>query len=189
MAGFTKQAIKASFLKLLNEKPLSQISVRMIVEDCGINRNSFYYHYQDIPALIEEIVKDRVDALVADYPTVESLDECITVVIRELVANRKAVLHIYNSVNRDIYERYLMKISEYIATTYLTTAFGGVVIPPEDLEVTIRFIKCEIFGLSFEWIMNGMKEESMTGIHRIIGVCHGLSDDIIRRIRESNDHP
>ena len=177
MAGFTKQAIKASFLKLLNEKPLSQISVRMIVEDCGINRNSFYYHYQDIPALV------------ADYPTVESLDECITVVIRELVANRKAVLHIYNSVNRDIYERYLMKISEYIATTYLTTAFEGVVIPPEDLEVTIRFIKCEIFGLSFEWIMNGMKEESMTGIHRIIGVCHGLSDDIIRRIRESNDHP
>ena len=55
MANFTKQAIRTSFMKLLNEKPLGKISVRDIVEDCGINRNSFYYHYQDIPALISEI--------------------------------------------------------------------------------------------------------------------------------------
>ena len=26
--------------------------VRDIVEDCGINRNSFYYHFQDIPSLL-----------------------------------------------------------------------------------------------------------------------------------------
>ena len=44
MANFTKQAIKASFLQLPNEQPLSKISVRDIVERCGINRNSFYYH-------------------------------------------------------------------------------------------------------------------------------------------------
>ena len=33
MANFTKQAIKASFMKLLNQKPLSKISVRDIVEE------------------------------------------------------------------------------------------------------------------------------------------------------------
>ena len=58
MPNFTKQAIQDSFLKLLNQQPLSKISVRSIVEDCGINRNSFYYHYQDIPALLGEIIKD-----------------------------------------------------------------------------------------------------------------------------------
>ena len=52
MANFTEKAIKASFLKLLNERPLTKITVRDIVEDCGINRNSFYYHYRDIPALL-----------------------------------------------------------------------------------------------------------------------------------------
>ena len=41
MANFTKQAIKAAFLELLDEKPLNKISVRDIVERCGINRNSF----------------------------------------------------------------------------------------------------------------------------------------------------
>lgn len=46
MPNFTKKEIKRSFIKLLNEQPLNQISVRDIVEDCGINRNSFYYHFR-----------------------------------------------------------------------------------------------------------------------------------------------
>ena len=64
MPNFTKQAIKASFWKLLNQQPLSQISVRTIVEDCGINRNSFYYHFQDIPSMIEEMIMDEANALI-----------------------------------------------------------------------------------------------------------------------------
>ncbi len=64
MANFTARAIKASFIKLLNERPLSKISVRDIVEDCGINRNSFYYHFQDIPALIEEIITEQTKTII-----------------------------------------------------------------------------------------------------------------------------
>ena len=40
MASFTKKAIRDSFVKLLNEKPLSQITIRDIVDDCGVNRNT-----------------------------------------------------------------------------------------------------------------------------------------------------
>ena len=78
MAAFTKQAIKASFLKLLGMYPLRDISVKMIVEDCGINRKSFYYHYQDIPARLEEILTEQADALLASYQSVHSLEECLT---------------------------------------------------------------------------------------------------------------
>lgn len=64
MPNFTEKAIKEAFLKLLNENPINKISVRMIVEECGVNRNSFYYHFRDIPSLIEEIVTDAADALI-----------------------------------------------------------------------------------------------------------------------------
>lgn len=184
MPNFTKKAIKESFLKLLNEKPLSQISVRMIVEDCSINRNSFYYHYQDILALIEEIVRDQVDALVAAYPTVESLDECVTYMFDYAVKNKKAIRNIYNSANRDVYERNLMKICDYVVGSYLDTAFSDVDVTEADRQTIILFFKCEIFGLSFAWMMGGMKDDAVDEIHRITSVCRGLSDDLIRRIRE-----
>lgn len=174
MPNFTKQAIKASFLKLLNEQPLNKISVRSIVEDCGINRNSFYYHYRDIPTLIEAIVKDEIDALVAAYPTIESLDECVDVAFRFAVENKRAVLHIYHSVNRDIYERYYLRLCEYVVTTYMDTAFGRDALAPYDRSVAIRFLKCELFGLSIEWIENGMNDDAMETIHYVIRLFRGL---------------
>ena len=111
MPNFTKTAIKTSFMKLLNEYPLSKISVRSIVEDCGINRNSFYYHYQDIPTLIEEIIKEEVDGLIATYSSISSLDQCAELAFQFALQNRKAVQHIYNSVNRDVYERYSLALA------------------------------------------------------------------------------
>ena len=59
MASFTRKAIMASFVKLLEERPLSKVTVKDIVEDCGINRNTFYYHFEDIPSLIEAIVREE----------------------------------------------------------------------------------------------------------------------------------
>ena len=43
MANFTQKAIKDTFISLLEERPLSDITVKNIVETCGINRNSFYF--------------------------------------------------------------------------------------------------------------------------------------------------
>ena len=43
MAGFAKKAIRDSFIKLLNERPLSQITVRDIVDACGVTVNNSDY--------------------------------------------------------------------------------------------------------------------------------------------------
>ena len=44
MSGFTKEIIIRTLFELLNEKPLAKITVKDIVERCGVNRNTFYYH-------------------------------------------------------------------------------------------------------------------------------------------------
>ena len=59
MTNETKDAIKTTFMELLNRKPLNKITVREIVNGCGINRNTFYYHYTDIRALVEEIFDEQ----------------------------------------------------------------------------------------------------------------------------------
>lgn len=185
MPNFTKQAIKASFLKLLNEQPLSKISVRSIVEDCGINRNSFYYHYQDIPALLEEIIKDAADDLIAKYPTISSLDECVEVAFRFGLDNKRAVFHIFNSLNRNIYERSSMKLCEYLVTTYLDAAFGKDAVDPYDHQMFIRFFKCALFGLTYDWIESGMKDDMITAAKHAALLCRGLSDELIARSRSA----
>ncbi|MBR4090617.1 MAG: TetR/AcrR family transcriptional regulator, partial [Mogibacterium sp.] len=67
-SNFTKKAIQDAFLELLNEKPLGKITVKDISEKCGVNRNTFYYHYQDICMLLEEMCENDFDHIVEMYP-------------------------------------------------------------------------------------------------------------------------
>lgn len=55
MSQLTKKAIREAFLRQINKMPFDKITVKSIAEDCGINRNTFYYHYQDIYQLLDEI--------------------------------------------------------------------------------------------------------------------------------------
>lgn len=51
----TKLLIANSLRKLMKKKSLDKIKIREIVEDCNVNRQTFYYHFQDIYALVEWI--------------------------------------------------------------------------------------------------------------------------------------
>lgn len=181
MANLTKKAIKQSFMKLLNEKPLNKISVREIVEDCGINRNSFYYHYQDIPALMEEIITELYQSLIQKYPDITAIDDCFEAAFGFMLENKKAILHIYNSISRDIFEKYLMNYCEYAVNTYLLLAFGDKMIGENNHKMIVRFLKCELFGTFIDWLNAGMPEEVLDEAMRMLSLCHGLPETIIER--------
>ena len=109
MENLTRSAIKAALAKLLDERPLAQITVKDIVSACGVNRNTFYYHYQGVPELIEEMVDDEAEAIIHSYPTLESLEDCLETIVKAAMGKKRAILHIYNSASRDIYEQYLWR--------------------------------------------------------------------------------
>ena len=167
MASFTRAAIKEAFLKLLNQRPLNQITVKNIVEDCGINRNSFYYHFEDLPSLVEEIVGEQVRNLVQKHPTVSSVEECADTVIERVMENRRAIYHIYNSLSRDVFERYLMDGCGYIVSTYLKAEFAGKPIDPADLDALIRLHKCACFGSVIDWLNSGMEDDIADYFRRV----------------------
>ena len=60
----TKLAIVDTFWQLLEEKPYQKITVQDIVDRCRVNRNTFYYHFQDIPSLAEWSVETWADAVI-----------------------------------------------------------------------------------------------------------------------------
>ena len=84
---FVKEAIEETFLALLDEKPYNKITVKDIVDRCGVNRNTFYYHYQDIPSLLEEILTARIDALIGQHCRPGSLVECMSVMTEYFLKN------------------------------------------------------------------------------------------------------
>ena len=187
MSAYTKQAIKNSFLKLLNERPLSQVTVKAIVEDCGINRKSFYYHDQDIPALLEQILADQAAALVASYQSVRSLEECLSAVLEKLIANKRRVQNIYRSVNRDVFESALMQVCGYLTGLYVDSAAQGFAISAQDRELVAGFYRGECFGLIMDWVMRGMPDNVPAYFHQLCTLRQGMTEHLLRRIHTGVD--
>jgi len=170
LSNLTEKAIKASAMKLLNEKPLNQITVKDIVEDCGINRNSFYYHFRDLPSLIEEMILEQAEVLIAQYPSISSLEECLDAAVSFAMNNRRAAMHIYNSVSRDIYEQYLWQVCEHVVTVYVDSVIPEEAIDDFDREVIIGFYKCACFGQILDWQRGGMKSDIKKRFMRMLEI-------------------
>ena len=186
LSNLTQKAIKASFLKLLNEKPFSQITVKDIVEDCGINRNSFYYHFRDLPSLVEEMITEEADKLIESYPSIGSLEECLNAAVSFAVNNRKAAYHIYNSVSRDIYEMYLWRICEYVVRNYIENVFADRRISDSDREIITDFYKCACFGEIMNWQKNGMKSDIKKQFLRMCELKKGMIEELVQRCEEQS---
>lgn len=183
MANFTANEIKKSFVKLLNTKPYNKITVKDIVEDCEINRNSFYHHFADIPTLVEAIFVDENQRLMNKHKTIDSLNAFIDDIAEECFENKRAILNLFNSSNRALYEEYAMRISEDAVTKYFAQAFKDIKVDEHDLNVAIQASKCMLFGICIDWANRGLNEEYVETLHEMVELLHGISDTVISRIR------
>lgn len=185
MSKDTQGKIQKAFLDLLNEKPLSKITVRDIVERCGINRNSFYYHYQDIPSLVEEIVMENANRIMAKYPTIDSIETAMLAALEFIEEHRRAVMHIYQSSSRDIFELHLWRVCDYVVSNYCASLFAGKAVSEEDREIIVEIYKCECFGIAASWINKGMKGNIRPKIHRFCELRRGTAEEMVRRSLET----
>ena len=163
----TKQAIINSFVKLLNERPIDKISVKDIVLDCGINRNTFYYHYQDIYDLIEDIFERETQKVINEHILLDSWVEGFIQAAQFALQNKKAIYHIYNSANYKQVERYLNRIAQDLMTTYVKEQARGIDVSDEDISYIALFYRHAVVGITREWIQRGMKDDAEKVILRM----------------------
>ncbi len=187
MANFTKKAIRDSFVKILNQKPLNQISVRDIVEDCGVNRNTFYYHYHDIPQLVEETVNEEIDRIIREHPVIDSVDEGVNALIGFTLENRKAVLHIYQSVSRDVFERHYWKVCDHVVTALVGQMLKEQNISEKNRQMFLDYAMCVCFGLTMGWLNSGMKSDIREFSRWLFGMKQGTLEEMLARCEENKN--
>lgn len=181
MKDLTRAAIKAAMEKLLDQRPLSQITVKDIASACGINRNTFYYHYQGIPELIREMVDDEAEAIIKSYPTLESLEDCLEAIVRAAMGRKRAILHSYNSANRDLYERYMWSTCGHVVEVYMETVLNGRQLPATDRDLIHRYYTCVAFGCISHWLASNMRDEVLPDLHRVTALRMDSLEEMIAR--------
>ena len=66
-SDITKKLLAESLEELLREKTLNKISIKEIVNGCNLNRQTFYYHFEDIHKLVEWSFKRLIMDPLSEY--------------------------------------------------------------------------------------------------------------------------
>ena len=169
----TKTAIINAFWNLLEEKPYNKITVKDIVDQCQINRNTFYYHFHDIPELLESTIKEEADYIIQAYSKFGSPIDCLTPIVRYSLQRKKAMLHIYRSIQREVFLSELERMALYFVSQYIDTVTSDLTLSPKDRDLLIRFFKCVLVGVTLDWLDNGMNYDLLEDAIRINDLFEG----------------
>ena len=183
MSQITKRALAASLKKLLAEKALDKITVTDLTEDCGVNRQTFYYHFRDIYDLVEWIYTSEASAALGEKKTYDTWQQGFLEIFRYAQENRAFVLRTYHSLSREHLERYLFSEAYALLEGVVEEQAAGRSIRSEDKAFIANFYKYGFVGLMLDWIGAGMKEEPRALVGRLELVIHGNISAALDRFR------
>lgn len=63
----TKVELANAFKELSKKKPMNKITVNDLIKYCQLNRNTFYYHFEDIHDLINWMFNEEVKKIIDNF--------------------------------------------------------------------------------------------------------------------------
>lgn len=162
----TKIMLSSSLKKLMEKKPFSKISVREIVADCGVNRNTFYYHFQDIRDLLKWTLEREAIEVVKKFDLLINYKQAILFVMDYAEKNKHLINCAYDSIGRDELKRFFYNDFLSITASLFDSAEKSVgkKLPPDYKDFLIKFFTEALSGVLIDWVKdrNSYTPEKMT---------------------------
>lgn len=155
----TKVMLSQSLKKLMLTNNLDKITVTQVTQLCGINRQTFYYHFKDLYDLVYWTLDNEEKVLVGENYKANSTDEIMINLYEYIIANEQTICAVYYSLSQDVLERYLVdRVGKYIFILLKRHCdYEGV--DDEILHRVTDFYKYAIVGLVFDWIRKGLGKD------------------------------
>ncbi len=158
MASFTKFAILKVFGDLAASRPVDKITVKDITDQCGISRNTFYYHYQDIYQVLKAYVQYSAEHVIELMVEDEGEDgKAGLKEIRYLEANRELLCNLYRSAANEEVRNCLQSASQIIFDRLIESVSQGMEVQAEDKKILSAVCQYTVRGIMTSW----MKEDGM----------------------------
>ena len=107
LATGTKEALAAALRKMMTVKPIDKVTVKDIVEICGVNRQTFYYHFDNVDNLLEWVFEQDSDRVFPREVVYNHWMEDMMGYFDYLTSNSAFTLNVYNSSSRPEMLQYL----------------------------------------------------------------------------------
>ncbi len=157
-ANITKKELAESLKRLASERLFEHVTVGDIVKECGVNRQTFYYHFSDKYELLDWIYYNETFVPLTADISFGNWDEKLCELLQIMRRNRAFYMNTIKCSD-NFFEEYLLKM----LTTLFETAVEDLDVQKQ-LTVQKKVLASKIFahgltGVVIEWAMGGMKAD------------------------------
>lgn len=149
-----KKRLADALRTALVQKSFAKITVSDIVDSCGVNRKTFYYHFSDIHALLRWMFAEEFRKLMHPY---DMLNDYVSLAnsVMDYVEQNETIFHnIVNTVGEDGLKRALYEDIQDLQSRVVSgfeTRYSAT-FEEEFRTFLVKFLADAIVGILMEWI-------------------------------------
>ena len=154
----TKHALAAALNELIAQKPIDKITIHDITERCGIRRQNFYYHFEDVYDLMRWMFQEEAMSLLRQHEGTLLWQEGLLQLFRYIEENKAVCLCALRSVGREHLKRFFE--TDIHAIIHRTVEqFGHEVgaisagVTESDVELVTHFYVVALTGMLESWLL------------------------------------
>ena len=186
MAQFTKTAIIESFLRLLETRSIEKITVKDIVEDCGVNRKTFYYYFKDIYDLTESVFRYSLEEFARAHTQTATSQQIVLDFFDMIYDYKRVIMHVFNSPDSQIFENYLYEVLSKLVLASIREKLKDSGVTEGDIALMSDMLTMTFLGFVLKWFRNGMKADVRGTVDRMFAVMQGVTELMVDNAEKLN---
>lgn len=97
----TKRTLAGSLKKLMEQKSFSRITISELCRDCGLNRKTFYYHFDDIQSLLKWMLEQEAENVIKKQDLLTDYQALLALVIDYVDDNNDILNRMYDTTKQN----------------------------------------------------------------------------------------
>ena len=184
MTALTELKIQEEFEKLLEEKFLDKITVVEIADRCEMNRNTFYYHYDNIEALVDAYFTRRQAEFAEKVSGEETLYDTCAALAMQLFRQRKKLLHLNDDRSRSVLRSSVEEVARMVIERFVRQSAEPYGLNARGIGYILDFYSYVCAGALLLWIDHGMASPPRGFLKKMCETYDATIDSMIRDYME-----
>lgn len=153
----TKNVIADGFKTLMLKKPFEKITISDITDQCGLNRQTFYYHFQDKYELLNWVFYTEIITPFAEDITIDNWSDKLLQILITLKDNSRFYSNAFRTSHGEEFRQFLFNAVTEVLCDIIDLLTEGQDVNPDDKQFIAEFFSYGIAGSVSRWVITGMK--------------------------------
>ncbi len=161
MSLATKRALASALKELMEKNTLDKIAVKDITDLCGLNRQTFYYHFHDTYALLEWLylddtkdIRERVYNPCAEFHKYD-------LILEYILNNKNFIINTFHSFSEEHIMGMLKCWIKPIMFEIVREHIGNDPDLGPDVDFIADLCSYSLIGLVFDWVRNDLSRSQL----------------------------